>query len=264
MPGRCSQCGKWLGDDTSDGSPNMVSADEFAWQTWVVKNVEDMIVAATHLPSPPKERIARSLSLCIDHVSEGIMNRFASLIGKRKNTVWGWQHGKSNIPINDLLRICDRVGVSLVDFLYTEALTPNKVDHPTASPISDSTAISRSRRPFDSAIIGRRLRTAAEHHPPLSMKEVAKILNINKRFLYKHFADLCKAIAARHAKHQRAHQEERRSEKETTVRNISKELQEHGIYPSRRRIAGIMAKRRESRNNPNRKSSTGKNIKIAA
>jgi hypothetical protein len=149
-----------------------------------------MIVAATHLPSPPKERIARSLSLCIDHDSEGIMNRFASLIGKRKNTVWGWQHGKTNIPINDVLRICDRDGLSLVDFLYTETFTPNKADHPTAFPISHTAVISRYRRPFDSAVIGPRLRTAAEHHPPLSMMEVAKILKINKRFLYKHFANV--------------------------------------------------------------------------
>jgi transcriptional regulator with XRE-family HTH domain len=253
-----------LGGDTSDGSPDMVSADEFAWQTWVVKNVEAMIVAATHLPSPTKERNARSLSLCIDHVSEGIMNRFASLIGKRKNTVWGWQHGKTNIPINDLLRICDRVGLSLVDFLYTDALTPYRADHPTVFPISDTAAISRSRRPFDSAVIGRRLRTAAEHHPPLSMKEVAKILNINKRFLYKHFAEICKAIAARHAEYQRARQEEGRSEKEKTFRQISKELQAHGIYPSRRRVAVLMAKRSELRNNSSRKSSTGKNSQMAA
>jgi hypothetical protein len=264
MPGRCSQCGKWLGDDTSEGSPDMMSTDEFAWQTWVVKNVEAMIVAATHLPSPPKERIARSLSLCIDRVSEGIMNRFASLIGKRKNTVWGWQHGKTNIPINDLLRICDRVGLSLVDFLYTEALTPNKADHPTAFPISDATAISRCRKKFDSAVIGRKLRTAAEHHPPLSMKEVAKIVNINKRFLYKHFADICKAIAARHAEYQRAREEELRREKEKTFRHISNELQALGIYPSRRRVAALMAKRSELRKSSSRKSSTGKNSQMAA
>jgi hypothetical protein len=192
------------------------------------------------------------------------MNRFASLIGKRKNTVWGWQHGKTNIPISDLLRICDRVGLSLVDFLHTEALTPNKADHPTAFPISHTAVISRYRRKFDSAVIGPRLRTAAEHHPPLSMIEVAKILKINKRFLYKHFANVCKAIAARHAEYQRARQEKRRSEKEETFRQISNELQARGIYPSRRRVAALMAKRSELRNSSSRKSSTGKNSQMAA
>ena len=96
------------------------------------------------------------------------------------------------------------------------------------------------------------------------MKEVAKILNINKRFLYKHFADICKAIAARHAEYQRARQEKRRSEKEKTFRQISKELQARGIYPSRRRVAALIAKRSELRNNSSRKTLKGRHIQIAA
>jgi hypothetical protein len=74
-----------LGVDLDDHFTDVVLADDaLAWQTWVVKNLEEMIVSATHLPSPPKERIAKAISLCIDQVTEGTMNRFACLSGKRK------------------------------------------------------------------------------------------------------------------------------------------------------------------------------------
>jgi hypothetical protein len=233
-----------LGVDFSGHSTDAAPADdELAWQTWVVKNLEEMIVAATHLPSPPKERIAKALSLCMDQVTEGIMNRFACLIGKRKNTVWGWQHGKAKIPMGDLLRICDRVGVSLVDFLYTEFVTQNEVELiPARFPFSGVTTTRHRPRPFDHATTGRALRTLVKDHPPLPMKEVARKLNTDSRFLYKHFPSLCKAISARHAKHQQAYYEKLRSQHEKDLRHVRSKLRASGIYPSRRRVAALVTK----------------------
>jgi hypothetical protein len=233
-----------LGVDFSVRSAGVTPADdELAWQTHVMKNLEEMIVAATHLPSSPKERIAKALSLCIDQVTEGIMNRFACLIGKRKNTVWGWQHGKAKIPMGDLLRICDRVGVSLVDFLYTEFVTQNEGELiPTTFPFSGVTTTRRRPRPFDRETTERALRTALKDHPPVPMKEVARKLNTDKRSLYKHFPSLCRAISARHAKDRQAYYERLRSQPANDRRHVRTRLRASGIYPSRRRVAALVTK----------------------
>jgi hypothetical protein len=243
-PGYCSKCGEWLGTDAYDQSTDVAMAnDELEWQMWVVKNLEEMILAATHLPSPPKERMAKAISLYIDQASEGIMNRFACLIGKRKSTVWGWQHGKTQIPIDDLLRICCRIGVSLVDFLYAEVFVLKEVELiPAMVFASGVKTIRQPPRPFDRETTERALRTILKDQPPLPMKKVATRLNINKRFLYKHFSELCKAISARHAKHQQACYEKLRSQYQKEIGLATSKLRASRIYPSRRRVAALVTK----------------------
>ncbi|MBC8029207.1 MAG: TniQ family protein [Pyrinomonadaceae bacterium] len=242
-PGYCSKCSQWLGTGFSEHSPDMVIPDdELEWQMWVGKSLEEMIVGATHLPSPPKERMAKAVSLCIAQASEGIMNRFACLIGKRKNTVWGWQHGKTQIPINDLLRICYRVRVSLVDFLYSEFFIPREVEFFPIVSVSGVTTTRRTPRPFDRETTELALRTMLKDQPPFPMKEVATRLNVDKRFLYKHFPVLCKAISARNAKHQDVYYEKLRRQYEKDIKHATSRLRSSGIYPSRRRVAALISK----------------------
>ncbi|HBB87931.1 MAG TPA: hypothetical protein DC047_09975 [Blastocatellia bacterium] len=168
------------------------------------------------------------------------MNRFACLINKRKNTVWGWQHGETKIPMNDLLRICHLVGVSLVDFLHTDFVVPEKAKWILAiPPISRGITKRPPPRPFDREEIDRLLGLALEESPPLSMKAVASRLNTNKRFLYKHFSYLCKAISARHANYKKACYKQVRKQLEKDMKQVANTLQADGIYPSRRRVALI-------------------------
>jgi len=255
-----------LGVDFSVRSTDVTPADdELAWQTCVMKNLEEMIVAATHLPSPPKERIAKALSLCIDQVTEGIMNRFACLIGKRKHTVWGWQHGKAKIPMGDLLRICDRVGLSLVDFLYTEFVTQNEVELiPARYPFSGVTTTRRRPRRFDRETTERALRITLKDHPPVPMKEVARKLNTDKRSLYKHFPSLCRAISARYAKDRQAYYEKLRSQQEKDIRHVRSKLRAGGIYPSRRRVAALVTKPAGFLDSSSRKALPVRDLQIVA
>ena len=246
QPGYCSTCGEWLGTSFHESSTEIAIPDnELEWQIWVAKNLEEMIMAAHHLPSPPKERTAKSISLCINQASEGIMNRFACLIGKRKSTVWGWQHGKTQIPIDDLLRICCLLGVSLVDFLYAEFLTSKEVElNPVRVFVSGITTTRRTPKPFDRETTERALRTMLKDHPPLPMKDVARRLNISKRILYKHLPDLCKTISARNAKHRQVYYEKIRSQSEKQIRNVESKLSASGVYPSRRRVAASIIRPR--------------------
>lgn len=256
IPGDCSKCGNWLGLDSENRFIEIVPDESaLSWQTWVVENLEEMIASAPYLQSPSREKIAEGISRCIDQLTEGTMNKFSGLIEKRKNTVWGWQHGKTRIPMNDLLRICHFVKISLVDFLHTDFVVSQKTKWiPAIPPISGVTTRRYPPRRFDREEVERLLCSALKESPPVSMKAVASRVNTDKRFLYKHFPDLCKAISAQHATHQKACLEQIRRQREKDKNQVADKLQAEGIYPSRRRVAlvtrSVESQRQSGRNLP--------------
>jgi hypothetical protein len=168
------------------------------------------------------------------------MNQFARLIDKRKNTVWGWQHAQNQIPINDLLRICKRLGISLVDFLYAESFVLDKID--LAPPVLASGVRAKRRPPrqLDREFTKRALSATLKEERPHSMRAVAEKLNLNKRLLHRHFPELCKAISARHKQFRQAQYDNRRDQHEKEVKQTTAGLRASGTYPSRRRVAKLI------------------------
>ena len=242
QPGYCSKCGEWLGASVNEISNDTPILDrELERQIWVAKNLEELIIVARRMPSPAKARTAQSIASCINQTSEGIMNRFARLVGKRKNTVWGWQHGENQIPIDDLLSICNRVGISLVDFLYADVFVLNEIaSTPMPVLVSGVKAIRRPARQLDRVATEKALRRILNEQTPLSMRATADRLKINKRLLYRQFPKLCKALSARHNQHLRACRDNRRYQYQTKLNETKDKLRVSGIYPSRRRVARII------------------------
>jgi len=244
-PGCCSKCDRWLGVDPESQSLDELLADsDWQWHQWVVKNLEDMILSGTYLPSPSRERTSKAIALCIEQVSEGVMNRFACLIEKRKNTVWGWHHGKAQMPMDDLLKICYLTRLSVVDFLHTEFVVPQDTELIAVPPTVSGLKIKRHPPTlFDGEKIGRSLRAILKQNPPPSMKEVAARLNINKRSLYKHSSSLCRTISARHTEYKKICCQEQQNRHAINIRHVAKALEADGIYPSRRRVAALVKNR---------------------
>ncbi len=172
------------------------------------------------------------------------MNRFACLIEKKKNTVWGWQNGNAQIPLDDLLRICYVSQISVVDFLHSEFLLAQDAGLIAAKlPFSGVKIKRRSPTVFDREKIDRSLRVILHENPPPSMKEVAERLNINKRSLYKHSSSLCRAISARHGEYQKTCGQNRQIRHAINLRQAANALEANGINPSRRRVAAFVKKR---------------------
>jgi len=235
-PGFCEKCDAWLGTrgHTED---KFLTTKELQWQGWVVANLQELITARDYLPRPTTHRIKEALTLCVDSVTEGVMNRFSVLIGKPKNTVWGWLQGNSLIPLNDLLRLCYCINLRLIDFLYTDRFLVLPFDHTSYSKFigNEPRQCRQSPKPFDYAI-EHSLRAALSAHPPKPMTEVAIELRAHKRILYKHFPALCKQISLRHKNYRINKEQIIRESKSQTLIEIRKRLLRHGLYPSRRRI----------------------------
>lgn len=243
-PGYCSKCGEWLGaEETADDqceAGDDLSLTELEWQAYITHQLENLISASIHLPLPTQQRVATALSVCIDRATDGNTSRFAQLIGKTKNTVWGWQHGLTRIPVDDLLRICRCVGIGLVDLLYHDGFSFTDIDVVHRVSVSGVTTIRRSPRKVDLKATKRALITTLKEEPSLPMKAIAARLGINKRILYKHFPELCKRIAARHRQYQIQVKQTRQSISARQIVDTTMKLQDLGIYPSRRRVARAM------------------------
>ena len=238
-PGHCEKCHAWLGT-RADTESRFLTTEELQWQGWLVANLQDIITARDYLPTPTTHRIKEALNLCVDGVTEGVMNRFSILIGKPKNTVWGWLQGNSLIPLNDLLRLCYVINVRLIDFLYTDRFVVFPADHPSLELSRNQPRQCRQLpKPFDDFAIEHSLRAALKAHPPKPMTEIAIELRAHKRILYKHFPALCKEISLRHKNYRINKEQMIRQSKSHTLVKIRKQLLRNGVYPSRRRINNL-------------------------
>ena len=75
-----------------------------------------------------------------------------------------------------------------------------------------------------------------EENPPPSMREVAKRLQYDSSHMYKHFPELCRAIAARYRAHQKEQRRQRLQRICDEVKQTARTLQAQGLIPSERQV----------------------------
>ncbi|WP_445633956.1 Helix-turn-helix domain-containing protein [Nostoc sp. DSM 114161] len=248
-PGYCSKCGGWLGMNLPVKSSSelincsTLSEEELHSQTWIVEVIGELISSTLFFNSPPvKEEITKSLSLVIDIVTDGNIAEFASLIGIPKNTLWMWQTGKALPVLDMLLKICYRLEISLLDLLKPEQLAAKsftKISHKT---IRRSPTRRASPKLFDANQVQEALLTilASDNKPPLTMEEVATSLGCNRRTIFRHFPDLCRAISAKYRSYGKACHTEKIQQSCREVKQIVLKLHNQGEYPSEARVSEIM------------------------
>lgn len=246
-PGYCSKCRRWLGISSKSNlfSEERLAQEESNWQIRIVNSIEELIAAAPLLPGPPSRLIlSNRISTCIDNLTKGSLSKFASLIQKPKTTVWGWQKGKMKIPLEDLLWVCYRINISPLDFLTKESILTdwNRVYILPLNSCNYTLSATHPRRAFAANVVRAELDKVLKEYPPPSMQTVATRQKYNKRFLSKHFPDLCREISARHREYKKTIYDQKSKQCREEIRQVAIKLYRDGIYPSRRRVAKFLTK----------------------
>jgi hypothetical protein len=194
--GCCSKCGLWLGKICSQETrENAPTKSDLEWLNWTGRNLEALITKTFKAPGLSRKRIQEATRACIRLMSNGVSARFAACIQKPKNTIWGWMHGKTKIPLGDLLRVCFYSGITLVEFFTSDSLCNyGRAGKCFSGHLPYISRTPRRPRPFDREGVRRMLEAALENKPPPSVNELARRLNFHRRFLYKHFSVLCREI----------------------------------------------------------------------
>ncbi|MEH2158870.1 TniQ family protein [Nostoc sp.] len=132
--GYCSKCQSWLGlSKKNELLDPKFALEEMEWQLGVIKNIGDLIANIPNLLSQfDRDSIRKIFLTYVKIYTDGNINNFAKLIGQKKITVQQWCNGR-NIPmLSKLLEVCQKLEVSLVDFLSVKIISSeydNVKDH---------------------------------------------------------------------------------------------------------------------------------------
>jgi transcriptional regulator with XRE-family HTH domain len=243
-PGYCPTCERWLGMPLEMNLMNDagLAGEDAAWRLWMAESIGEVLAASPTLPAlPHRERIAQAMAACVQQSARGKASVLAQALGLRMGGAWAWLHGESLPQLDLLLRLCDLLGISLLDFLTAEDLHvgPIRTDRPW---MRASRPQAPPRRPFDAARLRQALEQvlAGEEQPPPSMREVGRRLAYGACELHRHFPELCSAISARHKAYLAARCRERRRRLCAEVREVVLTLYGQGLYPSGHRVAALL------------------------
>lgn len=207
-PGYCSKCGEWLGISPHCNSTASIklTESELKWQIWVTENLGNLISATPNLSVPPKEKIAKMLSAYVNVVTNGNINVFAQNLGMGKTQTHRWCIGKCLPTIATLLQICFHLGISILDFLTTDAINTDNCSIIIGNPNqANKKARDQYGQLHNSGHVRLELNAALLENPPPSLTEIAERLGYKRTtVLYYHAPDLCPEIVARHTDYQMA------------------------------------------------------------
>lgn len=234
-PGFCSKCDCWLGK-ASDQTPNeqWTTSDVTRHMRFAVL-LGQLLATAPHTPRPSRESIVTTMCSLIQKLADGNSAAFARRLGRNRSVIFGWQRGKNKIPINDLLEICDHLGISLIDF-FTGNTGAATADHEIRS--RARTTIARRKLNWDE--IRSQLELVIKQGERVSFTTVAARVGCERRSIRGHFPDLCRTICAQWSDHLKRVRAERRLQISVVIRNLALKLVDEGIYPSRRKIQSRM------------------------
>lgn len=237
-------CKRWLGMPLEMNPMNDegLEGEDAAWQLWMAESIGEVLAASPTLPAlPHRERIAQAMAACVQQSARGKASVLAQALGLSMGGAWSWLHGESLPQLDLLLRLCDLLDISLLDFLTAEDLHvgPIRTDRPW---MRASRPQAPPRRPFDAAGIRQALEQvlADEEHPPPSMREVGRRFEYRAPDLYRHFPELCSAISARYKAYLAARCRERRQRLCAEVREAALNVYAQGLYPSGHRVAAML------------------------
>ena len=203
-PGYCSKCDRSLGEVDRYKQLSIKDKD-LNWYLWVNENIGELLsmrdVEDFYLS---KKTIGESLTKYVENKFQGNMAAFARFLQMPKNTVWMWCKNKSQPSLEMLLRICHRLEISVWQFLTQEKLTQSKTTNTLASlPQIKSKA---RKTVLDRDRIQKYLEWVLKENnsAPPSMEQVARDIQINRRTIFHHFPELCRAISANYTKHRTA------------------------------------------------------------
>jgi hypothetical protein len=233
--GYCPYCSQWLGIPKAYSDDNRFSSNPSIYSDWV----GDLLSIAPKLKKPPKrEIIARTVKTYIQEFFDGNGALFARLLGLNHRTVYEWRDSTQIPQLNSLLRLCEKIGTTPLEFLTGQTLNNiSSLPQPIIEDIPRKSSTT-SYRHFDKEAIGQQLENVlnSDQTPPPSMSQVANSLNYDPSFLHKKLPQKTSRISLRFARFKKQNSEQSQITEERHLENTMVELDTTGIYSSHRRL----------------------------
>ncbi len=196
-PGYCLRCHGWLGSKNSSSSSNGSGLkDSQRWEIWVANTLGELLEKAIWFSSPPpRNTIQKAIKAYTNQLTKGNISALSRFIGINRYKFIRWHNGVSIPILSDLLKICDTLSTSLVDFLQVE-LSPRNLENlalscSEATPPKRKPDVAHTRR-HDKEVTIRAMKQALSEEPPPTLTHLAHRLGYKS---YSPLVNLCSSLA---------------------------------------------------------------------
>jgi TniQ len=240
-PGYCAHCQQWLG-------MNMVRREgkvqETIWFCWCAEQIETLLALAPTLTNlPSRARIHEGLTAVLDQISQGRKMTFARLVGLSEKMVGDWFYHQQLPSVENLLRVCFAVNLSLHDFLLKKPMICSLRSEGTRG-LWNRGSRQHAHGFWKSDQVRAMLEVIAmsEEIPPPSLKAVARRLGGDPASLKTYHPVPSQAISARYAAYMSAKKQTTEQQHCAEVQKAVHQLIEQNIPPTGRNVALILSK----------------------
>jgi hypothetical protein len=240
-PGCCAHCHQWLGMDLKRQEEN---EHETMWLCWCTQQVGILLALAPTLTKiPNRARIHESLTAVLDQMSQGKKMTFARLVGLSEKMVGDWFYLQQLPSVENLLRVCFAVNLSLQDFLLGQQIICSLRSEGTQDLWGRSSRQS-ARGFWKTAQVREMLEKIAmsEQIPPPSLKAVARSLGGDPHCLKIYHPIPCQAISDRYATYMRTKKLRTEQQHCNEVQDAVHRLIEQNIPPTGRNVGLLLSK----------------------
>ena len=239
--GYCPHCQGWLG---SSETKQKEHEREGAWLHWCADQVGSLLaLAPTTTNAPSRSRIEEGLPAILEQMSQGRKMTFARLVGLSPKMVGDWFYHQQLPSVENLLRVCFAVNLSLQDLLLEKQFVCSLRSKETL-PHWESRHRRASRGFWKSEQIRQKLETIAlsAYIPPPSLKAVARQLGGDPHSLKTYHPVPSQAISDRYAAYMSAKKLATEQQLCAEVQEAVRQLIEQNIPPTGRNVALVLSK----------------------
>jgi len=244
--GYCSHCRSWLGNISQLSQKNVINQSQinFSQSLWITETLGNLVACIPQANSfPEKINISEALKQVIEITHQGNIAAFSRVFGFPKNTVWTWCNSKNQPELGAILKICNCLNISLVDFISLKQGAFELVKIHSERLPSFPPSSRRSPKVFDKEKIKNYLQEVLNDPatPPINLQKVSEVLDFDKRTISNHFPDLCKAITRKCRSHRKLKTEKRIKNCCQEIEEIVHNLCQSGECPTEARVSKLLS-----------------------
>jgi len=226
VPGYCTKCFYWLGNYRENQSIDMNCGKT----NDSMKNFFSQLINRSF----ESDCVSRSVSFYIDNNFEGSLTEAAKCFGYSKSTLWGWREGVNLASLKALIGITSILQLDLTSFINMEKsktiLTNNYTNNisPSVRTKKDHNKI----KDFLNIVITEKI--------AYSLTEIAKLMQCDRKLLTQIYPNECRQIKVFYLNSIEEMKKNKSEVMQKKIDNAVYTLKKQGIYPTRRKIEGII------------------------
>lgn len=230
-PGFCSHCNAWL------GSAATIKIDEMDYESQVKAKMIDRLLECKSILN--RNGIVTSLKHIVTHENSNI-TEVARKLSVPKTTFWTWVRGRNLPPVGEVLRICNKYGINIVDF-YMGRISEGHSPVIFLKRIKKMNVNLTTRPLFEVRKLAKGI-VMDTTNGYMHVQAMADAIGCNKKTLYNHFPTLCKAQAYKRKRYLKKLKNDRIKNLKQDVTTVFHTASLHGELPTANRLERYLKK----------------------